>query len=187
MALNLTPEPKDGPGGQVFAISGLNVVRGESKWVQNDPCNCLLYHFVIKDGSKLDSWARRWPRWQSFGHFRPPYGTRWIKMGARWSMPLFILGLFYEKWLQTRLLGQKMAQMVKFWPFPPPMWYQLDQNGCKMIHVTVYLMVVLWKMAVNLTPGPEDGPDGQVLAISGPHVVLGGSKWMQNDPCNCLF
>ena len=43
-------------------------------------------------------------------------------MGAKLSMHLFILALFYEK------------------------------------------------MALNSTPGPEEGPDGQVLAISGPHV-----------------
>ena len=93
----------------------------------------------MKNGSKLDCWARRWPRWPSFGPFRPPCGPRWIKMGAKWSIQLFILVLFYEK------------------------------------------------MALNSTPGPEDGPDGQVLAISGPHVVRDGWKWVQNDPWKFLL
>ena len=42
-------------------------------------------------------------------------------------------------------------------------------------------------MALNSTPGPEDGPDGQVLAISGPHVVRDGWKWVQNDPWKFLL
>ena len=33
-------------------------------------------------------------------------------------------------------------------------------------------------LALESTPGPEGGPDGQVLAISGPHVVLGGHGWV---------
>ena len=33
-------------------------------------------------------------------------------------------------------------------------------------------------MALESTPGPEGGPDGQVLAVSGPHVVLGGHGWV---------
>ena len=32
--------------------------------------------------------------------------------------------------------------------------------------------------ALESTPGPEGGPDGQVLAVSGPHVVLGGHGWV---------
>ena len=42
-------------------------------------------------------------------------------------------------------------------------------------------------MALKSTPGPEGGPDGQVLAISGSHVVLGGRKGVQNDPYNFLL
>ena len=42
-------------------------------------------------------------------------------------------------------------------------------------------------MALNSTPGPEGGPDGQVLTVSGPHDVLGDRKGVQNDPYNFLL
>ena len=33
-------------------------------------------------------------------------------------------------------------------------------------------------LALESTPGPEDAQDGQVLAITGPDVVLGGLGWL---------
>ena len=42
-------------------------------------------------------------------------------------------------------------------------------------------------MALESTQGPEGGPDGQVLAVSGPHGVLGGRKVVQNDTYNFLL
>ena len=42
LALESTQGPKDGPGGQVLAVSGSRDVLGGRKGVQNDPYNFLL-------------------------------------------------------------------------------------------------------------------------------------------------
>ena len=52
MALNSTPRPEDDPDGQVLTISSPHVVRGDSKWVQNDPCKSYCTIVFWKNARK---------------------------------------------------------------------------------------------------------------------------------------
>ena len=65
-----------------------------------------------------------------------------------------------------------------------PRWLGLSSNP---LFFLPGINSFLWILAQKSFPGPGDDPDGQVWAISGPHGVRGGRKWVQNDPDNFLL
>ena len=75
-----------------------------------------------------------------------------------------------------------MVQTAKLWPAPVPMWSKVVRNRCKIILITFCYHSILLKVSLKCTPGDKDGPDGQVMAGPGPHMVQGGLKDIQNDP-----
>ena len=77
--------------------------------------------------------------------------------------------------------------MAKFWAVSGFHEVQGGQGWAQIILFSSVFNSYLTLLALQLTQVPEDGPDGQVLAISGSHVVLGGRKGVQNDPYNFLL
>ena len=77
--------------------------------------------------------------------------------------------------------------MAKFWAVSCLYEVQGCQGWAQIILFSTVFNSYLTLLALQSTQVPEDGPDGQVLAVSGPHDVLGGRKVVQNDPYNFLL
>ena len=123
---------------------------------------------------------------QVLGCFRPPWGPLGLRLGSNY--PFFIWDQFL---LNT--FGSRIDPRARRWPSWPsfgrfrpscgPRWSWTGLNypffiGNQLIFLT---------FCSRIDPRPKDGPDGQVLAVSGSHVVLGGRKGVQNDPYNFLL
>ena len=77
--------------------------------------------------------------------------------------------------------------MAKFWAVSGLHEVQEGRSWAKIINFSPVIDCLYTLLALESTQGPKDGPDGQVLAVSGSHVVLGGRKGVQNDPYNFLL
>ena len=77
--------------------------------------------------------------------------------------------------------------MAKFWAVSGLHEVQGCRGWAQIILFSSVFNSYLTLLALQSTQVPEDGPDGQVLAVSGPHDVLGGRKMVQNDPYNFLL
>ena len=67
-----------------------------------------------------------------------------------------------------------MVQMAKFWPFPEPTWYEMVQTELQASNVLLGINVALVKFVLKSISEAGGGPDGQVWAISGYHMVPDG-------------
>ena len=77
--------------------------------------------------------------------------------------------------------------MAKFWAVSSLHEVHEGWGWAQIIHFSPVIDCLYTLLALESTQGPKDGPDGQVLAVSGSHVVLGGRKGVQNDPYNFLL
>ena len=80
-----------------------------------------------------------------------------------------------------------MAQIAKFWAVSGLHEVLEGWGWAQIIHISPVIHCLYTLLALESTQGPKDGPDGQVLAVSGSHDVLGGRKVVQNDPYNFLL
>ena len=77
--------------------------------------------------------------------------------------------------------------MAKFWAVSGLHEVQEGRGWAQNILYSSGINSYLTIFALQSTQGPEGGPDGQVLAASSAHDVLGGRKVVQNDPDNFLL
>ena len=70
-----------------------------------------------------------------------------------------------------------MVQMAKFGPFPAPKWFNMVPTEFQASIFLLGINVVLMKFTLISISEAGGGTHGQVLAISGPHMVRDGPDW----------
>ena len=129
---------------------------------------------------------------------QPPRTTPVLEMAKTWcGLRGFRLAWNYLLFNGNPFLFRNFGSKIIYWARGCSRWPSFGLSGtgvvwgcwdwhqiiCFLLGINSFFRI----LAQKSFPGPGDAPDGQMLAISGPHGVRGGRKWVQNDPDNFLL
>ena len=142
---------------------------------------------------KFDIWGWRLSRWPILGHFLPFSAISGHVHGPRWSRLCFNRPFFSENqccfnnicpkidiwgwsWSRWPILGHFLPFLATYMVWDGPGW-------ASSIYFLVGINVALTICALKSISEAADAPDGQVLAVPGPHGVRDGrhqnKKWSE--------
>ena len=136
---------------------------------------------------KIDIWGCRPSIWPSYGHFGPFLAPQWVIYAPNSASTIyFLLGIdvlltiFVLKSISGAGGPPVMDISGHFRPFPAPKWVRYAPDRATIVHFILGINVALTICALKSIFEAADAPDGQVLAVPGPHVVRDGCHQNKN-------